>query len=255
MKLHLPFLITLPLSGFVSIVIALILGKIVLRARGVYFVLITFSFTEITRLIFVNWVSLFGGANGISNIPAPRIPLLFRSGVVTVSTKGSYYYLTLVVLVLSLVALLRITKSPMGNVFRILRESELLSQSLGVDVSKYKLIGFTIASFFAGIVGCLYAHYYRYISPHAFTFWESVYVVMICVIGGFKNLKGAVIGSAVFVFLTEAVRAGKEYQLIIFGVVIIVTVIFCPGGLEGLFTTVGNRITGLRKLTALNPES
>jgi branched-chain amino acid transport system permease protein len=255
-RLSVPFLLALPASGLMALFVSLILGKIVLRAKGVYFVLITFAFTEIIRLVFVNNVSLFGGANGISNIPAPVIPFFVSGGFITANTKSSYYYLSLVVMITTLLVLSKLNKSSIGDVFRIVKESELLARSIGVNTSKYKLLGFMIASFFAGIVGCLYAHYFRYISPHAFTFWESVYVVMICVIGGFKNLRGAVIGSATFVILTEVVRAGKEYQSILFGVIIIVMVIFCPGGLDGLFTKIirkrGTSVTKSEKKHAIH---
>lgn len=253
MRLNFPFVIAFSASGIMALLVALVLGKIILRSKGVYFVLITFSFTEIVRLIFVNWVSLFGGANGIPNIPSPKISLLVSNVVLNFSTKSSYYFLTLVVSIISLYLLSKIADSPVGRIFRLMKESEVLAQSTGIDIVKYSLISFSIACFFAGITGSLYAHYFRFISPYSFTFWESVNVVMICVIGGFKNLRGAVIGSIVYVALTEVVRAGKEFELIIFGFTIILIVIFSPGGLDSFFANVKERIANITNIREVFP--
>ena len=245
MRLNVPFVIAFFASGVMALLVAILLGKIVLRSKGVYFVLITFSFTEIMRLVFVNWVSVFGGANGISGIPSPKISLFVSNVVLNFSSKSSYYALTLVISIISLYILSKIDNSPVGQISRLIKESGVLAQSTGIDIGKYSLISFSIACFFAGISGSLYGHYFRFISPYSFTFWESVNVVMVCVIGGFRHLRGAVIGSIVYVALTEIVRAGKEFELIIFGFIIILIVIFSPGGLDSLFANVKERIANI----------
>jgi branched-chain amino acid transport system permease protein len=239
LKLHFPFIIAFLLSGFCAGVIALVLGRITLRLKAVYFVLVTFAFNEVMRLIFTAWVSFFWGANGIGNIPAPQINLLLFNLVL--DTKAKYYFLTYFVTLGSVLLLVSLLRSPMGNTFKNIRSSDLLAQSVGTDIMKYKVISFVVGCTLVGFGGSLFAHYFRFISPYSFTFWLSVNAVMINVIGGFGSIRGCILGSVIFSILVEAVRVGQQFELMIYGALIILTVLFCPGGVDNLLQRLWER--------------
>lgn len=232
LKLNLPFIITFPLSGIIAVLIALVIGRITLRLKEVYFVLVTFSFNEITRLIFTVWVGFFGGANGIGGIPSPKINLLLFDLVL--NNKRSYYILTYIIAMFAILTITFLLKSPIGNTFKNIRSSDILAQSIGVNLMKYKLFAFIIGCFFAGLTGSLFAHYFGFISPYSFTFWVSVNVIMMNVIGGIRSVRGCILGAIIFTILVEAVRVGKEFELMIYGGLIVMTVLFMPGGVNNL---------------------
>lgn len=165
MRLHFSFWLSLPMAGIFGGILGIIVGLPTLRIKGIYFAMATFAFGEIIRLLFIGWTGLFGGANGISAIPSPHpIPLPFL-GQIVFESKIPYYYLTLVVLALLLVIIFRMTHSRIGRACTAIRESDLLAQCTGIDIMGYKLFAFTVNSFFAGIVGAMYAHYFHFIGP------------------------------------------------------------------------------------------
>jgi len=234
MRLNFSFWLSLPLAGLVTAICGILIGLPTLRIKGIYFAMATFAFGEIVRLIFIGWVSLFGGANGISSIPPPNpieIPLL---GTVKFQTKVPYYYFTLVVLIICLTVIQRLTQSRIGRAFTAIRESELLAQSTGVDPMRYKLFAFAINSLFAGIVGSIYAHYFHFIGPQDFTFWQSVEYIVFVIVGGVETIGGPVLGSIFLTFLPEFLRVAVEFQVVIYGLALILVILFMPKGFMGL---------------------
>lgn len=233
MRLGLPYLAALPLSGLMGAGIATLVGRLLLKLQGVYFVLVTFAFGEVIRLFFVNLVEPFGGPTGIINIPPPKITV-FPGTTFTILSKVSYYYLVLLVMLITLFLIQRIYHSSIGKAMDCTRETEHLAEFTGINTFQQKMFAFAAGGFFAGLAGSLFAHYYRYISPESFTFWESVNLIVINVVGGMGGIAGPILGSIFLVPLPEFLRGFVEYQRVLYGLILILTLWFMPAGMLGV---------------------
>ena len=233
MRLGFPYLVALPLSGLMGACIAVLVGRLLLKLQGVYFVLVTFAFGEVVRLFFVNLVNPFGGPTGIINIPPPKITV-FPGTTITILSKASYYYLVLVVMLVTLLVIRRIYQSSIGKAMECTRETEHLAEFTGINTFQHKMFAFAAGGFFAGLAGSLFAHYYRYISPESFTFWESVNLIVINVVGGMGGIAGPILGAVFLVPLPEFLRGFVEYQRVIYGLILILTLWFMPAGMLGV---------------------
>lgn len=234
MKVHLSFWVSLPLAGIAAGLIGLLIGLPTLKIKGIYFALATFALGEILRLIFIGWVDLFGGANGISRIPAPdpiKVPYLFT---LQFESKFSYYYLVLILLLFALVVFYRLIYSPFGRACKAIEESEALSECSGINSMKYKIMAFTVATIFAGLVGALHAHYSHFVGPQEFGFWESVRYIVFVIIGGVGTYVGPIIGAVFLTFLPEFLRVAEALEVVIYGLVLMLTILFFPNGIKGL---------------------
>ncbi|HSL51963.1 MAG TPA: branched-chain amino acid ABC transporter permease [Candidatus Deferrimicrobiaceae bacterium] len=220
-----PFALAFLASGLVPAAVALIVGPIVLRLRGVYFVLITFTLGEVIRLVFNEWQSLTGGADGIFRIPPPH-PFL--------ADKRAYYYFALVMAALCVGGVARLLASQTGRYVDAIREGERLAQSSGVPVLRFKVLVFAIACGLVGLQGSLLAHFIHFIAPGSYTFNESLNLLVMNVIGGMGSLTGPLIGAAFLTSLPEFLRGWVELQRVLYGIVLIVLMLFVPGGLTEL---------------------
>jgi len=241
MRLGFPYLVALPLSGLMGAFIALLFGRLLLKLQGVYFVLVTFAFGEVVRLFFVNLVNPFGGPTGIINIPPPKITL-FPGTTFSIFSKASYYYLVLVVMLITLLVIRRIYRSSIGKAMDCTRETEHLAEFTGINTFQHKMFAFAAGGFFAGLAGSLFAHYYRYISPESFTFWESVNLIVINVVGGMGGIAGPILGAIFLVPLPEFLRGFVEYQRVLYGLILILTLWFMPAGMLGVVDKIVDRI-------------
>lgn len=221
-KLGWPFAPAFVASGLVPAAAALILGPILLRLRGVYFVLITFTLGEIVRLVFNDWQSLTGGADGIFRIPPPH-PLL--------TDKRAYYYFALVIAAACVGVVARILASGVGRYVDAIREGERLAQSSGVPILRFKVMIFAIACGLVGLQGSLLAHFITFVAPGSYTFVESLNLLVMNVIGGMARLTGALIGAAFLTALPEFLRGWVELQRLLYGVILMLVMLFVPGGL------------------------
>ena len=242
MRLNFSFWLSLPIAGILTGILGIIVGLPTLRIKGIYFAMAAFALGEIIRLLFIGWGGLFGGANGISAIPSPNpIPIPFL-GQIEFETKVPYYYFTLVVLTLCLIIIYRLTHSRIGRACTASRESDLLAQCTGIDIMGYKVFAFAVNSFFAGIVGGIYAHYFHFIGPQDFTFWQSVEYLVFIVMGGSGTIGGPIIGSIFLTFLPEFLRMAVEFQVVLYGLALILVLLFMPQGIVGLLVKVSNRL-------------
>lgn len=221
-RLGWPFALAFVASGLVPAAVALVVGPIVLRLRGVYFVLITFTLGEIVRLVFNEWQSLTGGADGIFRIPPPS-PLLVD--------KRAYYYFALAMATMCVGVVARILSSQTGRYIDSIRESERLAQSSGVPILRFKVMIFGIACGLVGLQGSLLAHFITFVAPGSYTFNESLNLVVMNVIGGMGGLTGPLIGAAFLTALPELLRGWVELQRVLYGVVLMLVMLFVPGGL------------------------
>jgi branched-chain amino acid transport system permease protein len=224
------FWIALPIAGVLPALIAAPVGRLSLRVRGVYFFLVTLAFGEVVRGVFAYFQVPFGGWYGVRDIPPPTPRWLF-----TTLDKVPFYYLGLILVVLTCWVIWRISKSWFGEVLWSIRESELLASSVGIDVPGHKLVAFVISAFVAGLAGSFYANYVGYISPLIFDFQYSVSILIFVVVGGFSSLAGPVTGAVVLTIIPEVFRASGKYQMLIYGLILVFSIMTMPDGIVGAF--------------------
>ena len=208
------------------------IGRLALKLRGAYFVLLTISFAGVVSLVSVNWMDLTNGPLGIPGVPALAIAL---PGLPELSlrTKGAFYYLVLVAVVAAYVLCRRLIASRVGRALVALRENETLAESVGIDGTFYLVLAAVISAAMAGAAGGLYAHYTRFVSPEVFLFTYTVTMVIMVVAGGKGTLAGPVLGAVLFTVLPEVLRAATswQWQMLLYGVLLIATLFFMPRGI------------------------
>lgn len=225
-QFHLPFLLALICGGLVAAVIALILGYPFLRVKGVYFFLITLCLLELFRMtISEHWRDVFGGADGIYGIPAASI------GSFHFTSRIPYYYLGLVILLITVVVFWRIEKTWIGKVCHAMRDADILCQSVGLSTVRMRIIAFTIQCFFAGLIGAFYAVYLRGINPNMFGFDMAISIQVYLIVGGMGSIWGPLLGALLFGGLSDIFRGLGPYQMLIYGLTLIIVMKFLPGGL------------------------
>jgi branched-chain amino acid transport system permease protein len=229
MKAGLSFWLALPLSGLTASLVALMIGLPTLRIKGVYFSIITFAFAEIIRLIIINWPNVLGGSGGIPGIPSPE-PLFS----IPFTNRVAFYYLILFVSLITYSVMGAIENSRIGKIFSAIHEGDDLAQSVGINLMKYKLIAFCIGCFFAGLSGSIYAHYFNFASPEFFTIWQSVYCLLFVIVGGVGHVLGPLVGSFFMTLVPELLRKTKEYEPVVYALILILVMFLLPGGLISL---------------------
>jgi len=234
MSLHFgtPFVVNLIGAGLIAALIALPLGIPALRLRTTSFVMCTLGFVVIAQMVAKNWVALTRGDMGLSGVARPKIGVGDAS--IAITQIPQYFYLILFVAVLATLAFIALIKSPAGRCMVAIRDNETLAESLGIPTWSYKLIVFMLSAAFAGLGGSLYAHYETVVSPLVFQMYYSNTILIIVLGGGVGRVPGAIIGSFLFVALTEALRITPELRMIIYGFVLLVLVFVFPQGLSPL---------------------
>ena len=234
---HISFWVTLMIAGVAAGLIALVLSYPFLKAKGVYFAVLTLAASETMRLVAWHWSKLTGGASGLRDIPSPNPIHLPFLGVIDFGTLNGYYYLILVVIWITLFIFYEMENSHLGFAWKCINDSVYLSHSLGVNVFVYKTITFVSASFFAGIAGALLAHLQGGLSADPssrFNIATSIYFVACIIVGGDKYFAGPIIGTIVLTILTEVGRPLGAYVPMLIGGVMIVIAIFLSGGIVGV---------------------
>lgn len=216
------------LGAIVAALIAFLMGRVILRLRGVYFVLVTFLFGQLFNLIVLDAQDITHGANGIVSIPTIR---LFK---VNFGAPVNFYYLALAVAIIVVVFAWALLRSPVGRAFASTEENLQLAEASGIDTSGHQLLAFTIGSGIAGLGGGLMAQYIHFISPDTFTFWESVLSIVMIVIGGRASLTGWLLGAIFLTPLPELLREAKAYQHVLYGAILVLVLMFLPNGLVSL---------------------
>lgn len=209
------------------------IGKLSFRVRGAYFVIVTISFAEVTRLVALNWVELTQGPLALNNIPP--FTLSFPGlGQMTLWGKVPNYYVVLVVGVIAYVVIRRLVLSRIGRAMIALRENEPLATSLGINVTQYLVLAAVVSAAICGAAGALYAHFVRIIDPDIFLFIYTVTMVIMVITGGKGTLAGPLVGGLIFGLVPVALRAAgasPTAQWIIYGSLMILVVFFLPRGI------------------------
>lgn len=221
-----PFWISFIVGGLFSSLLGFLLGMLCRYSSFDYLTLITIGFNEIVRLILQNWQKVTGGAFGF----VAERPKLFGYEF---STHQSMFYFNLVLLILCYICIRRIVKSKMGRAFMALRDDPIAAAYAGIDVAKFKMVNFTIASFFTGIAGAALVHYTMFASPTNYTIDESLIMLQMPILGGLGSLPGSIVGTAILTVLPEISRAFYNYRLLFMGILMVVLMLFAPNGLLG----------------------
>jgi branched-chain amino acid transport system permease protein len=192
-----------------------------------FLALVTIGIGELTHQAIINLPDLTGSFTGVRGIPMPRI-----GGYVF--NVSSYYYIVLAIVVLSLLVKQRIVDSRIGRAFIAIRENTDAANAMGINVTYYKVVAFACSAAFTGIAGALYAHYIGFISPESFTLDQSVLFLTAVLCGGMGTLVGPIIGAVVITVINEAIQVLGSYQMLVYGIFIVVAVIYVPEGLVGV---------------------
>ena len=218
----------LPIAGVVTAVAGLLLAFPVLRLRGDYLAIVTLGFGEIVRLLLTNLSSFTGGAKGISNIPRPS---LFGLELDPSMTTIYVYYLALFAALITIIVVARLKDSRIGMALQALKEDEIASEAMGIDLRKTKLAAFALGSCWAGFAGVLFAARSSYINPASFTFMDSAMILSMVVLGGMGSITGVALAALLLALMPEYLRAFSEYRMLIFGMLMVLMMIFRPQGM------------------------
>jgi branched-chain amino acid transport system permease protein len=232
MNLDVPFILGFAAAGLLASIVALIVGYPALRLSYHSFAIVTLAFTLITRIVWVNWVSLTNGPMGIPGVPRPRfdLPLVGR---IQVETASGYYYFVLILVILTCLFVSFMVHSRVGRALVSIRENEVLAQTLGVNVFKYRMLAFAIGAFFAGLAGSFTAHYLTFVGPEFTDFYYITMLLIMVVLGGSGTIHGVILGAIVFTFVPEYLRITPEFRDVIYGFILVLTIVFMPGGIGG----------------------
>jgi branched-chain amino acid transport system permease protein len=212
---------------------ALLVGLPTLRLRGDYFAIVTLGLGEITRISLNNGDRLTGGPNGIAKIGRPVI-----AGY-TLHRTLDFYYLILLIAIITVFALRRLMTSRIGRAWIAIREDEVAAAAMGINTFSLKLLAFVVGSALAGLVGVFFAAKMAFVSPESFTFFESVLILCMVVLGGMGSIPGIILGALLLITLPEVFRDFQDYRMLAFGIALVAMMVFRPQGLLG---TVINRI-------------
>lgn len=214
-KLHLPFALSIISGGLLSAIVGALIGLPILRLKGDYLAITTLGFGEIIRVVITN-LDFLGGARGLAGIPP----------------KTNFTWIFFIML-LTIVVLRNIIKSTHGRAMIAIREDEIAAEAMGVNATLYKLTAFSIAAFFAGVAGSLYAHYFMFLEPNSFNFMKSIEIVTFVVLGGMGSLSGCILSTGILTVLPEFLRELSNYRMVVYSLLLVIIMLFRPQGLMG----------------------
>jgi branched-chain amino acid transport system permease protein len=214
-----------------SVLAAFIIGFFCVRLDEIYFAMLTLAFGMMVHTILWKWDGLTGGADGLVGIPRPKLNILLAT--IEFSSISSYYYLTLVVVGISVFILWIISQSPFGLVLKSIRENHERVEFLGISMKRYRLGSFVISGLFCGVAGALFAPFERSIAPDIAFWTKSAEPVFMSLLGGTKVFFGPAVGATIFMYLREIISGYTELWMIYLGTILIAFVIFLPGGILG----------------------
>lgn len=226
-RLDVSFWLGLVAAGALPGVVAMVIGLPILRLRHYYLAMATLAFSEIMVVVFVQEVKLTGGPTGITNVPAPALFGL------PLDTPARYYYLVWTICVLVVAFSFNLIRSKFGRALRAISENEVAASAMGVDVAAMKNLMFVLSAIYAGVGGALYAHYISFVSPDTFSVSLSILLVIMVAVGGVQSLGGAVLGAIFITVLPSLLGAYQQYAMLVYGVILVLVLMFMPDGIAG----------------------
>ncbi len=229
------FWLALLISTLATMSLRGLLGAPVLRLRGDYLAIVTLGFGEITRIVLNNWDSVTNGPKGISLLTNANVKPVSMFGFV-LSTNLHFYYLILFFVVVGIMLSLRLKNSRIGRAWMAIREDAIAARLTGIEITRMKMIGFVASAAFAGAAGGIFARWENFVTPESFTFWESVMLVAMVVIGGMGSVAGTVLGVSIVILVPEILRnvlgAGLvSWRYLLFGCALVMIAIYRPQGI------------------------
>ncbi len=210
---------------FVTGGIAFLIAAPALKLKGHYLAMATLAFGYIVFIVFNQASSLTGGPSGFGQIPR------FRLGNFLLRSDVHYYYLVWTLVIVVLWVSLNIIHSRVGRALRSIHEGELTANIMGVNTAKYKIQVFVLSAVYASLAGSLYAHFITFLNPTPFGFHFSIVLVAMVAVGGMASVWGAMIGAALLTILPEYLRAFHDYDILIYGSILLLIMMFLPKGL------------------------
>jgi len=219
-----PLPVTLLAAGLVTAAVGLALGVPCLRLEGLYLAMATlaFGFVVVEAILNLDWLTR--GNDGL-RVPAARI------GPWALTTDTSRYYVVVTVAALLILAARNITRTRTGRALLAVRESEIAAQASGVHLAAYKTLAFVVSAFYTGVAGGLFALVVGFLSPDSFDVFLSVDFVAMIIVGGLGSILGSVMGAAVITTLNDSLAGFQSYRPLVFGAILIVSMLFMPGGI------------------------
>lgn len=249
-KLGWPILLSIPAGMVFAMLVGLLVALPAVRVREFYLGMVTLAFGVIAYEVLEHWELVTGGVMGISNVPSPTLKNLTVLGT-KVTLAG---YCAAVMLLLALLTWLKanLIQSHVGRAFIAVESSDLAAASLGIRPGRTKHLAYVVSAAWAGLAGALYAHLTAYISPESFNLWVSVSILVMAIFGGLRTFVGPFLGAAFFTLLPELTHGFKDYQLLVYGTVLLLSYAVLPQGLASLIKA---RTDYIRRRNAGAPES
>lgn len=238
-----PFVIALPSAGLIAAAGGIMLGFPSLRLKGLYLIMSTMAFEVIMEYVFIHWIDVTGGSEGVTVLPAKLGPIVFDN-------DRSFYFLVMAVTVLTVITAKNIVRSRTGRAFVAIRDRDIAAELIGVNLTKYKLIAFATSSFYAGIAGALYGCSVITINPEHFTMLISIEYVAMIIIGGMGSILGSIYGAMFMTLMPEFLRfltaplaenstvfleRFAEIKFFMIGLAIVLFLVFESGGLNSIW--------------------
>ncbi|MBE5961197.1 MAG: branched-chain amino acid ABC transporter permease [Lachnospiraceae bacterium] len=209
------FFIGILLGGIMAALFGILIGMPVLRLRGDYLAIVTLAFGEIIRSV-INAMHITGGAKGLAKIP----------------TYTNYTWVYVIMITTVLVAR-RLLHSRQGRAIVSIRENTIAAEAVGVQVTRYKILAFAIAAFFAGMAGVLYAHNFSILKPDNFDYNKSIDILVFVVLGGMGSVKGSTIAAVILTVLPEVLRSADDLRKLLYALALIIIMIYKQGNKRG----------------------
>ena len=221
-----PVLWTLPLSGLAAALFALAVARPIIHLRGDYLLIVTIGMVEIVRIALINDVfGITGGANGIFGIDRPQL-FGFK-----IRQPQHFFYLIWLFVGLTILLFSLLENSRFGRALNYLREDEVAAEGSGINTAAYKLAAFVLGAGWAGMAGTIFAAKMTIISPESFSFWESVLLFMIVILGGAGNIAGVILGAFLVVGLPEVFRDFASARMLFYGLAMMFMMIYRTQGI------------------------
>jgi branched-chain amino acid transport system permease protein len=227
---------------------ALVVGYLCVQRSGLYFIMLTFALNQLFYFVAYQWTSVTGGEDGMQGVPRPSL------WGVDFSNPTLYYAFVSALFLLALWAMKRIVESPLGRILQSIRENEVRAEAVGYHVPRFKLLAFVIGGAFSGLAGVLYAMLFGIVPLEAISFVFSGNVVFATLIGGSGSLYGPIIGSFVFIWLSESMSVVWARWPLLLGVAFVIVVLFFRGGVVEAWTRLVKWYYSRQKISA-NPSA
>ena len=227
-----PVWLSVPAGVMIAMAVGLVVAFPAERVRDFYLGMVTLGFGVVANEVLQYWEPVTGGFMGLSSIPSPTLRNLVIAGHRV--TLAEFYLATVLIVALATWLMANLVQSQIGRSFVAVSESDVVPSCLGIPPGRTKHLAYVASAAWAGLAGGLYAHLIAYISPEAFNLWTSVAILVMAVFGGFRTFAGPFLGAAFFTLLPEFTQDFKDYQLLVYGLVLLGSYALLPRGVAGL---------------------